>query len=235
MTDVLTYSLNTGVVEVLRRLGGGDINSSGKQKLYDYFSRFKFGTASGVETPAEPAGQLNPPTSDDPNYANMTFGQGLTATMTQIVAGVAAIANGGTVYRPHLVDSIVGLDGQVIKETQPQVVAEQVISPQTAGQVRNMMETVVQSGGGTTSQAAGYRIGGKTGTAQIPNPNGGYYDDRDIGSFLGIGPLDNPRFVIVVRADEPQIGRFAGSAAAAPMFGEIMRWLLNYEGVRPSS
>lgn len=235
MTDAITYSLNTGVIEVLRKLGGGEINQGGKQKLYDYFAnRFLFGRPTGIEAPGEPAGQINPPTSDDTNYANMTFGQGLTATMTQIVAAVSAIANGGTIYQPHLVDSIVGLDGRVINETVPTSLAQNVITPQTAEQVRAMMETVVEHGGGGSTKIAGYRIGGKTGTAQIPNPDGGYFDNRDVGSFLGIAPLDNPHFVMVVRADEPQIGRFAGSAAAAPMFGEIMKWLLSYEGVGPS-
>ena len=78
-------------------------------------------------------------------------------------------------------------------------------------------------------------MGGKTGTAQIPIPGGGYYDNRDIGSFIGIAPLDNPHYVVIVRVDEPKIGRFAGSSAAAPMVGEIIHWLLRYDGVAPTS
>ncbi len=97
-----------------------------------------------------------------------------------------------------------------------------------------MMETVVQSGGGFGTKIAGYRVGGKTGTAQIPNPAGGYFNNRDIGSFIGFAPAEAPRYVMIVRTDEPQIGRFAGSAAAGPMFGDIMRWLLRYEGVPPA-
>lgn len=235
MTNVITHSLNTGVVEVLRRLGGNDINQTGKAKLHDYYTNhFLFGKPTGIEVPAEPGGTINPPSSDDANYANMSFGQGMTATLVQLAAAAAAVVNGGTYYQPHLVDRVIDPSGQVTL-TQPVVKNQQIISAQTSAQIKAMMETVVTSGGGTSNKLAGYRIGGKTGTAQIPNPEGGYFNNRDIGSFISAGPLDKPRYVVMVRTDEPHAGGpFAGSAAAAPMAGEIMRWIIGYQGVPPS-
>jgi cell division protein FtsI/penicillin-binding protein 2 len=163
----------------------------------------------------------------------MTFGQGLTATMVQLAAAATSIINGGTYYQPRLVDQVIDPDGSVTKKA-PAAKVQNVVSAKTADEIKAMMESVVQSGGGTSNKTPGYRIGGKTGTAQIPNPLGGYFDDRDIGSFISAGPLDSPRYVVVVRTDEPHAGGpFAGSAAAAPMAGDIMHWILNYGGVPP--
>ncbi|MBI4101278.1 penicillin-binding protein 2 [Candidatus Microgenomates bacterium] len=234
MSQVISKSINTGAVYVLQALGGGAINAQAKERLYSYYhDRFLFGQTTSLEVPAEPAGTVQTTDASRVDYANMTFGQGIDATMVQVVAGYAAIANAGTVYQPYLVDHVIRPNGDVIK-TQPKARTTSVISKTTSDQLKAMMETVVQEGGGFGTKIAGYRIGGKTGTAQIPNPAGGYFENRDIGSFAGFAPLEQPQFVMLVRIDEPKIGGFAGSAAAGPMFGDIMRWLLNYRGVPPS-
>jgi cell division protein FtsI (penicillin-binding protein 3) len=234
MTTVITKSINTGVVFALRQIGGGSINEVAKNTLYDYYhNHFNYGKPTGIEVPAEPSGELaEPGNASNVQYANMTFGQGVTATMVQIVTAMSAVVNGGTIYKPFLVDHTVDRDGNINK-TLPKKQNENVISQETSNQLKAMMETVVQTGGGTSTKVAGYRIGGKTGTAQIPNPEGGYFNDRDIGTFTGAAPLGSPRYVLMVRIDEPQGGGFAGSAAAAPMWGEIMSWLLQYGGVPP--
>jgi len=235
MKEVIEKSINTGAVQVLKQLGGGEINETAKQKLYEYFSEhFGFGKLTGIELAGEAAGNLNKADNSDVNYANMTFGQGLTATMLQVVTAVTAVVNGGTLYQPYIVQQQVDTDGNIISTT-PKINRQNIISQQTSAQLKEMMELVVQYGGGYGTKIEGYRIGGKTGTAQIPDPNGGYFEYRDIGSFTGFATTDNARYVMMVRIDEPVVPGFAGSAAAGPMFGDIMRWLINYTGIPPSS
>lgn len=236
MADVLTKSVNTGMVQVLKALGGGEINLQGKTKLYEYYTQhFLLGEPTGVQAPGEPGGIIPPPTENDVTYANMTFGQGMTATMIQIAQGYAAIANGGTIYQPNLVDHLVDPDGNVSK-VEPVVRRSDVISKQTASEITSMMQGVIDHAVGIGVKLPGYTLAGKTGTAQIPNPNGGYFENRDIGSFAGFGPTNQPRYVVIVRADEPTaaITAFAGSGAAGPMWGSIMSWLMTYNGVPPS-
>lgn len=233
MTDVIEHSVNTGVVYVLQQLGGGDITQEAKETLYRYYSqRFRFGQGSGVELPGEPDGFIETPESSDVRYANMTFGQGISMTMVQTVAAMNAAVNGGTYYEPHLLAATVSPGGEVV-EKDPKVVVKDVVSQTVSDQLKAMMEGVVLRGGGYGTRIPGYRIGGKTGTAQIPNPDGGYFNDRDIGSFTGFAPYDNPRYIMMVRVDEPGIPGYAGSAAAGPMFGDIMRFLMQYDGVAP--
>lgn len=235
MKDVIKKSINTGVVYVLEKLGGQAINATAKRKLYSYYTdHFGFGSPTGVELANEPGGHLEQPDgSSSITYANMTFGQGLTATMLQIVSAASAVVNGGTLYRPYIIEQKISPDGTTTP-TKPQIKKQNVISAKTSTELKAMMESVVTDGGGFGTKTPGYHIGGKTGTAQIPNPQGGYFDNRDIGSFTGFVPVDKPEFVMMVRIDEPVVPGFAGSAAAGPMFGDIMRWLLQYEGMSPS-
>lgn len=235
MKDVIKKSINTGVVFVLEKLGGESINATAKRKLYSYYTdHFGFGSPTGVELANEPSGHLEPPDgASNVTYANMTFGQGLTATMLQIVSAASAVVNGGTLYQPYIIEQKINSDGGVT-ETKPHIKKQQVVTAQTSNDLKSMMEAVVVEGGGFGTKTAGYRIGGKTGTAQIPDPSGGYFDNRDIGSFTGFVPVDKPKYVMMVRIDEPVVPGFAGSAAAGPMFGDIMRWLLQYEGMPPS-
>lgn len=235
MTEVITRSVNTGVIYVLKNLAENrsDIDAADKQILYDFYTdSLGFGVKTNIELANEQAGYIDGPEASDARYANMTFGQGLTVNMVHLAAGVSALANGGTYYRPTIVDRTISQAGDVT-DYEPQVLRSSIVSENTSKNIRAMMETVVQSGGGYVARQAGHKIGGKTGTAQLPNPEGGYFDDRDLGSFVGFGTSDEPQYVIVVRVDEPQIAGYAGTVGAAPVFAEISNWLLNYYGVAP--
>lgn len=236
MRDVIQKSLNTGVVYVLMALGGESdkVTTAGKKTLYQYLNeRFGFGVRTGIEQPSEAAGVVNPPKSQDINYANMTFGQGVSVTVVQMTAAVAAIANGGKLYQPRLVKEIIKPDGtkQISK---PRLVRDNVVSSDTASELTTMLELVVQHGSGYATKIPGYRVVGKTGTAQIPKPGGdGYEETKNIGSFIGYAPAEDPRFVMMVRINEPQVAGFAESTTV-PVFKNIAEWLLRYWAVAPT-
>ncbi len=235
MENVIQRSLNTGVIFVLRSMGAdvSKITASGKRMFYDYLTNhFGFGLRTGIEQQGESPGRVNPPTASNVNYANMTFGQGLTVNMVQMVQGYAAIANGGTLYQPYLVAKVIHADGSTTI-TKPHAVRKKIISSQAAGQLYPMLEGVVERGTGQATKIPGYKIGGKTGTAQVPKPGGGYDPKKNIGSFTGFGPIGDPKFVMMVRVNEPKTGGFAESTTV-PIFGQIAKWLLRYYAVPPS-
>lgn len=242
MTVVLRDSLNTGVMYVLRLLGG-DANKftlAGKKTLYNYFTKhFGFGERTGIEQANEAAGVINPPNNNagnNVNYANMAFGQGMSATMIQMVAAMAAIANGGHLYQPRLVEGTMNPDGSVAPKP-AKLLADHVMSPTAAGDLNVMLQVVVQRGSGyiAGTMNPGYKIAGKTGTAQIPRPDGkGYIDGANIGSFVGFAPADNPKFVVMVRINEPGVPGYA-ETTTVPVFGDVCRWLFKYYGIPPSS
>lgn len=241
MTVVLRDSLNTGVMYVLRMLGG-DPNSftlAGKKTLYDYFTKhFGFGERTGIEQASEAAGVINTPSNaagNNVNFANMAFGQGMSVTMIQMASAMAAIANGGKLYQPHLVDAQMMPDGST-KPVLPKLIRDHVISPQAALQLNGMLQVVAKHGSGYLADAMnpGYKIAGKTGTAQIPRPDGqGYIDGANIGSFVGFAPADNPKFVLMVRIDQPGVSGYA-ETTTVPVFGEICQWLFKYYGIAPT-
>ncbi len=237
MTDVIQKSLNTGVIFVLKTLGGDPtkITAAGKKIFYDYITKhFGFGLRTGIEQAGEAAGQVNPPSTNDATYANMTFGQGISVTMVQMVAAVSAIANGGKLYEPYLVDQIIGSNGAKTTE-KPKLINANVMSAQAANDMSKMMIQVVEHGSGYLAKQKGYQIAGKTGTAQIPKPDGsGYIDGVNIGSFVGFAPVDHPRFVMMVRVNQPKVSGFAESTTV-PIFANISQWLLRYYAVPPSS
>lgn len=235
MTNVIRDSLNTGVIHVLRALGGDQkaINAAGKKLFHDYVKKFGFGVRTGVEQANEAAGRVNPPTSNNVNYANMTFGQGISTTLLQMTAAVAAVANGGKLYQPQLVREVIDENGHE-KKLEPKLVNGQVISQQSARELSEMMVQVVERGSGWKTKIKGYRIAGKTGTAQIPKKDGlGYEENKNIGTFVGFAPVENPRFVMMVRINEPQVAGFAESTTV-PVFAEVAEWLLRYMAVQPS-
>lgn len=240
MADVIEKSLNTGVVFVLRSLGGNPdaINLAGKKVLYAYYDKFGFGKVTGIEQTGEELGVVNKPTrvsGNDVNYANMTFGQGISATMIQMITAAAAIANGGKLYQPQLVAGV--KEGEGVKSFTPKVINSQVISKDAADKLTTMMEKVVQGkyGSGYKARMAGYTVAGKTGTAQIPNPNGnGYREDKNIGSFIGWAPSKSPKFIMMVRINEPNVSGFAESTTV-PVFADIAKWLVTYMQIPPSS
>jgi cell division protein FtsI/penicillin-binding protein 2 len=242
MTVVLRDSLNTGVVFVLRMLGtdAAKITLPGKKTLYDYLTHhFGFGQRTGIEQANEVAGVINPASNmagNDVNYANMSFGQGMSVSMVQMTAAMAAIANGGKLYQPHLVEAEIAADGTQ-KPVAPTLVRDHVVSPTAAKQLNEMLQVVVKRGSGYQAGAVnrGYNIAGKTGTAQVPSLDGkGYIEGANIGSFTGFAPAEDPQFVIMVRINEPGVPGFA-EVTTVPVFADICAWLFKYYGIPPSS
>ncbi len=237
MTDVIQKSLNTGVIFVLKSLGGDPtrITQAGKKLYYDYLTkRFGFGIKTGIEVAGEASGAVNAPSTPDVNYANMSFGQGISVTMLQMVSAMSAIANGGTLYQPYIIDKIIKPDGTTVSH-EPRVVNKQVITSQAASDLVQMLIQVVEHGSGYLTKIPGYKIAGKTGTAQIPRADGqGYEEGKNIGSFIGLAPVEKPRFVMMVRVNEPKTSGFAESTTV-PIFANITQWLLRYYAIPPSS
>jgi stage V sporulation protein D (sporulation-specific penicillin-binding protein) len=238
MTDIIQKSLNTGVVFLLKSMGGdpNGITLAGKRLLADYIKRFGFGVATGIEQQSEASGAVNAPSAasgNNVNYANMTFGQGLSVTTLQMAMAVTAIANGGKLLQPHLIGQIIDADGKT-HDVAPKVVNQHVTSTEVTKQVTNMMVQVVLHGSGYLAQMKGYQVAGKTGTAQVPRADGqGYETGNNIGSFAGFAPVGNPKFVIMVRINKPQVPGFAESTTV-PVFAGIANWLVQYLNIPPT-
>jgi cell division protein FtsI/penicillin-binding protein 2 len=237
MTEVFEYSLNTGVVHVLTQLGGGSLNQQAREKLFGYFSdHFFFGKLTGIEQSGELAGQIIAPDQDQGNnvrYANMSFGQGMDTTMIQLISAYSAMVNGGVYYKPHLVYGYIGQDGAQ-SQVAPQIVKSDVLKSEVSSELREMMH-VARSKSMPGKDRAGYYVGGKTGTAQVIDAKTGKYTDSNaVGSYLGFGGNETPRYVIMIRVMDAQVGEgFSGSLAAAPIFADISNWLLDYLKVQP--
>ena len=236
MADVIQQSLNTGMVYVLMAMGGdlGKVTRSGKELLYSYVTKFGFGKVTGIEQAGEVASKIKDPSTYDVDYASMMFGQGITVTVMQMMQAVSAIANGGKLYQPHLVAKVIDRDGKV-NEVKPRIVNDRVISQQTAAVIANMMISVVQKGSGFATRMKGYNIAGKTGTASVPKADGtGYEENKNIGSFIGFAPVENPRFVMMVRINYPKVDGFA-ERTAVPAFAVVAKELFKYYQIPPSS
>ncbi len=242
--STLDKSLNTGAIWMLMQLGGGEINAKGRGTLYDYFANhFGLGRATGIEqgNGEEASGTVLPPTDNgagiDLTYANMSFGQAYTATALQLAAGISSIVNGGTYYQPHLVDKVTDGSGKTVT-TEPHKLREHVVSAQTSQDVVSLLEqnntNHIHEGFGYLNFGPNYSVGGKTGTAEIANPDGGYYSDRANGTYAGFVGGDSPEYVIVVYNFEPtKYGGFAGAQTGQPVFGDIVHMLINDFGVTP--
>lgn len=238
MTDVLQYSLNTGVVYVLQQMGGGEVNQKARETLYDYFvNHYRFNQKTGVDQAGEDAGTIIGPNEGygrNVRYANMTFGQGMDVTMMQVAGAFSAAINGGTYYQPKTVKGTLQSDGSV-KANAPKVVATNVLRPDISAQLQEMIYQGRHKGFFGKSDPAGYRVGGKTGTSQIIDPKTGKYSDKNsVGSYLGFGGVDQPKYVIMVRVlDSKATGGYEGTTAAGPIFNEMSNWMLNYLELRP--
>ena len=154
-------------------------------------------------------------------------------TLDEMLRAICAIANGGNLVRPYVVKKVTGPDGKVIKENKTQV-DRQVITPEVASQMRAMMEKVVSEGGGKSAQIKGYKIAGKTGTAEKLSPKGGYIPGVYIASFVGFVPSDNPRYAMIIMIDSPK-GAYYGAQVSAPIFRDTLQQILVAQGVQPSN
>jgi cell division protein FtsI (penicillin-binding protein 3) len=225
MTQLLQKSLNTGAVWVSQKIG--------PERFYEYVKRFGFGEVTGVGLGGEATGTVR--TSDDADWypsdlATNSFGQGISVTPLQMITAVAAIANGGNLMRPYIVEDVVGPDGD--HRTQPQVV-RRVISESTSRTLTAMLNDVVEGVPSHGARVQGYHVAGKTGTSFISVP-GGYAPDRVITSFVGFAPVSDPRMIVLVKIDEPQ-GERLGGTVAAPVFAELAPKILSYLGVPPDA
>ncbi|HJV32877.1 MAG TPA: penicillin-binding protein 2 [Patescibacteria group bacterium] len=225
MTEVLTESLNTGMVDVAHRLGA--------PAFLRYVRDFGFGQRPGLELQSEAAGDVEPlERKGDIWSSTASFGQGITVTALQLASAYAALANDGMLMKPYIIEEIRKPDGTVEKRV-PKAV-RQVVSARTARLVAGMLTAVVERGHGKRAGVPGYWIGGKTGTAQIAREDGpGYEVGPTIGSFAGFGPVDDPKFAMVVRIDRPKDVQYAESSAA-PLFGDIAKFLLDYYQIPPT-
>lgn len=225
MKEVLSKSLNTGLVFVEQQLG--------HETFRKYVKKFGFGADTKIELPGEDEGDIsNLERKGDVFYATGSFGQGLTVTPLQMIQAYTAIANGGKMMQPYIVETLKHSDG--VEENHRAKELGKVIDSKTAATLSAMLVDVVENGHGKKAAVKGYYIAGKTGTAQVPyKDRPGYDPNRNIGSFIGFGPVDNPRFLMIVKIDSPKDVKFAESTAA-PTFGEIASFILNYLQIPPS-
>jgi stage V sporulation protein D (sporulation-specific penicillin-binding protein) len=204
----------------------------GQERFYRYIQAFGLGSSLGIDYPGEATGLLQRPKNVGPvELANISFGQGISLTPIQLLSALSTIANGGTLMRPHLVSKIVDPDGFVIKEFQKDPI-RQVISQETSKELSLILESVVVNGSGFRAKVPGYRVAGKTGTAEKPEAGG--YSDKRVASFLGFAPVEDPKIAILVIWDEPDVGISYGGVLAAPAFQAILKDVLRYMEIPPS-
>lgn len=236
--DILNLSLNTGATWLLKQMGGGDINANARTNWYNYMTQhYRLGKPTGIEQGYEASGYVPAPKDNgagiDLTYANTSFGQAMTATPVQMAAAFSAVMNGGTYYQPRLVEKTISADGKTTV-TKPKVLATDVVSPAVSKAMVPLLQYVVDHHNfnpGFNQNA--YSVGGKTGTAQIAKPGGGYYDDHFNGTYMGFVGGDTPQYVIVVFVEKPKIGGYAGTAAAQPIFGKLAHMLIDNSYVTP--
>lgn len=226
LEEMLKFSSNIGFVKLGKVLE--------RERYYHYLRAFGFGSKTGLDFPGEVSGMLRPPARwFEIDLAAMSFGQGLSVTPIQMAAAMGAIANGGVLMEPYLVETITDADNKVVRRRLPEV-RQRVISEKTAAQVRDMMVAVTAPGGtGTRAVVPGFSVAGKTGTAQKVDPvTGGYSVDKRIASFIGFVPAENPAMVIAVTVDEPA-GDVYGGQIAAPVFARVAGQSLNHLNILP--
>lgn len=217
-------SCNPVFVELSNRLG--------VSKFYDYIEAFGFKSKTGIDLPGEAKGILYNEKNVGPvELATMSFGQSISVTPIQLITAISAIANDGELMQPRLVKGYTDNKGNVIEEIAPKSVRK-VISEETSKKMLEIAQSVVSDGGGKTAYLPGYRLGGKTGTAQKV-VDGVYAQGKYICSFVGIAPTDDPQIVVLATVDEPTEGSLFGSTTAGPIIKEIMSEALPYLGVEP--
>lgn len=225
MTQVLEESLNTGAIYAMEQIGPA--------RFADYVKAFGFGQPTHLDLDESVGNISGPLTKRDIYAATGAFGQGLTVTPLQLAMAYTAIANGGRLMQPYVVDRIRRADGTATV-TKPRQI-RQVISAETSATISGMLVRVVQNGHGKRAGVPGYFVAGKTGTAQIPDSTTGkYLPDLTIGTFAGFAPVEDPQFVMVTQLVKPRDVQFAESSAA-PLFGSLAKFLMLYLNLPPST
>jgi cell division protein FtsI (penicillin-binding protein 3) len=219
VAGILAESSNVGAALIGRELGA--------RRFDQWVRRFGFGKPTGVDLPGEEGGiLLDYDAYSGSTAANMAMGQGLSVTPMQMAAAYSAIANGGILRPPHIVDAVGG-------RKQPAPAGKRVISEDTSAQVRRMLEGVLGPGGTATgAKIDGYEVAGKTGTAEKADENGGYSKTKFVASFVGFAPAKKPKLLVAVMVDEPK-GDIYGGTVAGPAFKEIMDYALTNLRIPP--
>ncbi len=219
--DIFTASSNVGIIRIAQKLPQG--------MMADYLEAFGLTEPTGIDYTGESGGQLNLPAGCTICPLSAAIGYSTSTTPLQMAAAFAAIGNDGTWTQPRLVSSTIDVDGKEVDRPQE---THQVVSPETARIMRELLAGVVESGTGHGASVPGYRVGGKTGTANKLGEDG-TYTDVTRASFVGLAPIDDPKLVVAVMIDEPAWEYRTGGLAAAPVFAEVMKQALHRLGVTP--
>ena len=204
---------------------------SGVDKMYEYFEKFGLFEKTNIALPAEAKSISLPKEAVGPiELATMSYGHGINLTMLQVVRTMSALVNGGQLLEPQIVKSVMGSDGSLVKTFEP-VVVKRIISEETSADLKFLLESAVQKGGGKKAYIEGIRVGGKSGTSQKFTETG-YEDEVVVVSFIGIAPIDDPKYVVLVVVDEPK-DLFLGSLVAAPIVKNILQDILRYKNIVP--
>ncbi|MCL5056644.1 MAG: stage V sporulation protein D [Actinobacteria bacterium] len=221
--EVVMNSCNPGFVDVGLRVG--------RDNFYKYLKAFGFGDKTGIDLAGEARGiVIDEKKATNLNIATMSIGQSIAVTPIQLLSAACAVANGGTVYKPQLVREIRDSKGKAVKTVSPEAIRS-ALSKETSDQVKGLLENVVARGTGINAFVEGYRVAGKTGTAQVVGESGGYVSGRYVASFVGFAPVEDPQVAVLVMIAEPQGGVYYGGVVAAPVFQSIMRDTLHYLGI----
>jgi cell division protein FtsI (penicillin-binding protein 3) len=228
IAQILQYSSNIGMVQIIQRL---------KPSIYyNWLERLGLGQKVDTDLPFEVGGQLKSQEefiASPIEAATTSFGQGFSMTPLQLVQMHGALANGGKLVTPHVVRGLIDSKGQT-HDSPTHTIPRQIFSAATTQKVVEMMETVVTEGSGKAAQIPGYRIAGKTGTAQKASPNGGYIKGARMTSFVAILPVESPRYVVFALVDEPKGESAYGSTVAAPIVKSVIEALIPLEEIPPS-
>ncbi len=224
MTKALDLSLNTGAIFAQQ--------SVGKEKFYDQLKNFGFGDTLGIDLIGEAKGDIkNLANMKDLNFATAAFGQGVAATPLQMVTAFSALVNGGVLMKPQIVDKVIKNNGEE-NPVQPKEI-RRVISETASKKIKAMLVSVVKNGWSIKAAVPGYLIGGKTGTAQLPNPNGGGYSKDLIHSFIAGAPMNDPKFVILVKLDRVRAVEYS-SDSSSPIARQVIEFLFDYYNISPT-
>jgi cell division protein FtsI (penicillin-binding protein 3) len=226
MNEVLAYSSNVGTAKLAFLLG--------EDRLRGMLAEFGFGQRTHVDFMGETTGVLHSESWNKHLLANISFGQGVAVTALQIANAYAAIANGGVLHKPYIIQSIRDTESGALKEFQAQEV-RRVLTPEESASMRIMLSGVTAPGGtGVNANVEGYMVAGKTGTAQKADSNGrGYLPGAYISSFAGFVPATDPKFVIFVMVDHPTENSYYGSQVAAPIFSRLASYAVRRAGIAP--
>ncbi|MEA3273574.1 MAG: penicillin-binding protein 2 [Patescibacteria group bacterium] len=226
LTRFLELSLNTGAIWVMQ--------STGKENFLKYVKNYGLDRSTGIELLGEAEGDVsNLEHLRDINFVTASFGQGVSITPIQLVTAFSAIINGGHLMEPRIVDRFIYDSEKKSEEKVAPKKVRQVISPKTSATMRAMLISVVKNGWGKKAGVPGYLIGGKTGTAQIPNEDRGGYSDEVVHSFVGFGPADNPKFITLVKLDKVSAVNFSSDSATL-VAGRLHKFLLDYYHIFPT-